>query len=125
MVDYIIVGLGGAVGAVLRHLISLISVKEGFVYPIKTFIINVLGCFFIGIITALTLKFSSINEKYILFFKTGVCGGFTTFSTFALESEKLLRSSHIRIAILYIVLSLIFGFVSIFCAEALVNKIFR
>ncbi|MCR5605947.1 MAG: fluoride efflux transporter CrcB [Treponema sp.] len=125
MLNCIVVALGGAIGAVLRHLISLISVKEDFVYPIKTFAINVLGCFFIGLIAAISIRFSNMNEKYILFFKTGICGGFTTFSTFALESEKLLTSSHIGIAILYICLSLIFGLVSIICAEVLVNNILR
>ena len=56
MTECIIVGMGGFIGAVCRYLVGLLPVKESFVFPIKTFGINIIGCFLIGIIAALALK---------------------------------------------------------------------
>ena len=84
MTECIIVGMGGFIGAVCRYLVGLLPVKESFVFPIKTFGINIIGCFLIGIITALALKNSALDPRWILFLKVGICGGFTTFSSFAL-----------------------------------------
>ena len=69
--------------ACLRYLIGLIPFKEPFTFPVKTLRINLLGCFVIGLIAALAVKNSSLSPKTVLFIKTGLCGGFTTFSTFA------------------------------------------
>ena len=63
MLDCLAVTLGGAAGSVLRYLIGLIPVKEQFMFPIKTFAINVLGCFVIGLVTALALKSSNLNTQ--------------------------------------------------------------
>ena len=81
MISVLVVGIGGFVGAVCRYLIGLIPVNETFVFPIKTFVINVVGCILIGIIAAATSKSTSWNPYVVLFLKVGVCGGFTTFST--------------------------------------------
>ena len=83
MLNIIAVGLGGFVGAVSRYLISLISVTETFLFPIKTFSINIIGCIVIGIIAAAASRNPEINPQLLLFLKVGRCGGFTTFSTFA------------------------------------------
>ena len=101
MLNCLAVALGGAIGSVLRYLIGLIPVKEQFLFPIKTFAINVIGCFVIGLVTALTLKSNNLNPKLVLFMKVGICGGFTTFSTFALESSNLLKNGHTGIAVTY------------------------
>ena len=63
MLNCLAVALGGAIGSVLRYLIGLIPVKEQFLFPIKTFAINVIGCFVIGLVTALTLKSNNPNHK--------------------------------------------------------------
>ncbi len=88
MMNCLAVGLGGFAGAVLRYLIGLIPTGETMIFPVKTFCINVIGCIVIGAITVLAAKLS-VPPRMILFLKVGVCGGFTTFSTFALESNKL------------------------------------
>ena len=77
MIECIVVGAGGFIGAVCRYLIGMIPLKEGCVFPIKTLMINITGCFIIGIVTALAMKSNSLNPRYILFLKVGVCGGFT------------------------------------------------
>ena len=122
MLDCLAVALGGAVGSVLRYLIGLIPLNEKYLFPIKTFAINVLGCFIIGLITALSLKSSSMNPRLILFLKVGISGGFTTFSTFALESSNLLKNGHIGIAVLYMALSVVVGISFVLIAELLVRN---
>lgn len=122
MLNCLAVALGGAVGSVLRYLIGLIPVKEQFLFPIKTFAINVIGCFIIGLVTALTLKSNNLNPKLILFLKVGICGGFTTFSTFALESSNLLKNGHASIAALYMFLNIAVGIGFVLLAELIIKK---
>lgn len=122
MLNCLAVALGGAIGSVLRYLIGLIPVNERFLFPLKTFAINVIGCFVIGLVTALALKANNLNPKLVLFLKVGICGGFTTFSTFALESSNLLKNGHTGIAALYMFLSIAVGIVFVLLAELLIKK---
>lgn len=96
MLNCLCVGIGGFAGAVLRYLIGLIRVKETMIFPIKTFAVNILGCFLIGCISAAAVRSAEtpLNPRLILLLKTGVCGGFTTFSSFALETTGLMRDGH-------------------------------
>ena len=122
MVNCLAVALGGALGSVLRYLIGLIPVNERFLFPIKTFAINVIGCFVIGLVTALALKSNNLNPKLVLFLKVGICGGFTTFSTFALETSTLLKNGHAGMAALYMILSIAVGIGFVLMAEFIVRK---
>ena len=122
MLNCLIVTLGGGIGACLRYLIGLIPLKEPFTFPIKTLFINLLGCFVIGLIATLAAKTTSLSPRTILFIKTGLCGGFTTFSTFALETETLIRNGHIGLAILYVALSVIAGVALTFVGQLIVGK---
>lgn len=115
------VGAGGFLGAVCRYLIGLIPVGQSGGFPVKTFLINVAGAFVIGIIAAAAVKNAQISPRLILFLKTGICGGFTTFSTFALETGDLLRAGNTGTAILYVVLSAVVGTAAVFAGEAVVN----
>ena len=123
--NIIAVGLGGFIGAVLRYLIGLIPVKENMVFPVKTFCINIFGCLLIGLITVLASKNPEINSKWILFLKVGICGGFTTFSTFALETNDLIKGGHVGIAFLYAVLSTVIGVAVIFGIDIVEGKIYE
>ena len=105
MINCIYVGLGGFIGSILRYLISLIPLNENNSFPYKTLITNIIGAFIIGVIAALALKNKNINPRLVLFLKTGLCGGFTTFSTFALESYNLFSTGKIIASIIYIILS--------------------
>ncbi len=120
--DILAVGAGGFIGAVLRYLIGKIHISENTVFPIKTFAINVIGCLAIGVITVLAAKNTNIDQKWILFLKVGLCGGFTTFSTFALETTDLIKGGHMGIAFLYTILSIIVGCAVIFGVELLAGK---
>ena len=122
MLNCLVVALGGGIGACLRYLIGLIPLKESFTFPVKTLVINLLGCFVIGLIAALAVKNTSLSPKTVLFIKTGLCGGFTTFSTFALETETLIKTGHIGFAVLYVVLSVVVGVGLVFAGQVVVGK---
>lgn len=122
MLNCLVVALGGGIGACLRYLIGLIPLKEPFTFPVKTLFINILGCFVIGLIAAIAAKTTSISPRTVLFIKTGLCGGFTTFSTFALETETLLKTGHIGLAVLYVALSVVVGVGLAFAGQLVVGK---
>ncbi len=101
--SFVFVALGGALGAVARYAISLIPVKGQF--PILTLVTNMLGAILIGFIVGLTDKKDEISPNTVLFWKTGVCGGFTTFSTFSLEAYKLFENKAYALGGIYAVMS--------------------
>ena len=121
MVNCLFVGLGGFIGAVCRYLIGLVPMKAQPVFPVKTFLINIIGAFVIGLIAALAAKNSSMDPHLILFLKVGICGGFTTFSTFAFETTDLLQSGNTGTALLYAILSVVLGVLAVFAAQILVK----
>lgn len=121
MTNCIAVGLGGFIGASLRYLIGLAPVYETTLFPIKTFLINIIGCIAIALVALLTAKGALPHPKLVLFLKTGICGGFTTFSTFALESTTLMKNGHPKTAFLYMVLSLLVGVTVIFATEFVID----
>lgn len=122
MLNCLVVALGGGIGACLRYLIGLIPLKEPFVFPVKTLVINLLGCFVIGLVASLALKNSSLSSKLVLFVKTGLCGGFTTFSTFALETVTLIKTGQSGLAVLYVALSVVAGVGLAFAGQVIVGK---
>lgn len=115
------VAFGGAIGSVLRYLISLIDFKSAADFPYATLIVNVIGSFLIGLIVAFTIVKVDMNPNLILFLKVGICGGFTTFSTFALESTQMMQSGKVWLAILYMLLSIILSIGAIAGAQCLVK----
>ena len=117
--NIIAVGMGGFIGAVLRYLIGLIPVKETMVFPVKTFCINIIGCLLIGLITVLASRNPEINPKWILFLKAGICGGFTTFSTFSLDTYNLFHNKDYATGGIYAVLSVVCCVFGIFCGRKL------
>ena len=122
MIKCLIVGAGGAIGAIGRYLIGLLPMNPENGFPIKTFLINVIGCFIIGIIAALADK-NAVNPNLVLLIKVGICGGFTTFSSFALETEGLIAKGSTVVALMYVILSLICGVLAVFAAERMVVNI--
>ena len=122
MLDCIAAGPGGFIGSVLRHLagrLPLGGVSRGF--PLATLLINVLGSFAIGLIAALAARDPGLNPRLVLFVRVGLCGGFTTFSTFSLETFELLRAGHYGMAALYAVLSAALCVLAVLLAQLLVK----
>lgn len=103
MDKFLWVGLGGAIGSIFRYTLSLLPIKSSF--PVLTLITNLLGAFIIGVVVGLFEK-QYLSSQIHLFLKTGLCGGFTTFSTFSLETLTLLENDMIFIAIVYAFISI-------------------
>ena len=121
MLECLAVGIGGFIGAVSRYLMGLIIIKDT-TFPFMTMMINIIGAFVIGLVVALASKYN-LESRWILFLKTGVCGGFTTFSTFSLESMNLLSDGKFLMAGGYILLSvslcLLFVYLGHLCVKVL------
>ena len=106
----LIVGIGSFTGGALRYLISTLFKQfctQGF--PWGTLLVNLMGCFIFGAIFALFSKYSSTSHPWCLLLTTGLCGGFTTFSTLAYESVQMLQQGNLSGFIGYVATSLIAG----------------
>ena len=115
MKQILVIGLGGGIGSVLRYSIQLLVSRFMIaVFPAGTFIVNILGCFLIGIFYALSEKGNILTPQWRLFLTTGLCGGFTTFSTFAYENVNLLRSNDFLYSGLYIMGSVLLGITGVY-----------
>ncbi len=128
MLNLVAIFFGGGIGAIARYLISLNIVK---IYgemdlPIATFSINILGCFLLGFLYILFLEKTNVNNAVSLALTVGFCGAFTTFSTFSLEIFKLIESQQIIQSLLYIILSVVIGLLSVIigiqCARFLISN---
>lgn len=118
MIECLVVGAGGFIGAVCRYLIGLLPINMESGFPVKTFVINIAGSFLIGLITALAAK-NRLDARMVLFLKVGICGGFTTFSSFALESQSLVGGGHSMTGVIYMALSIILGVIAVMLGSRL------
>lgn len=111
----ITVFLGGGIGSVMRYGVQ--TAMHGhispFLFPWATLSVNIIGSFLIGIFYALTTRFN-LSEETRLFLTTGLCGGFTTFSTFSHEGMTLIRQGNYITFLLYVIVSVILGVTAAF-----------
>jgi CrcB protein len=113
--NFLYVALGGAIGALGRYAISLIPTKTEF--PILTLITNLIGAILIGFIVGFIDDKNETSKNMLLFWKTGVCGGFTTFSTFSLEAANLLENRAYISGGCYIALSVLGCVIGVYCGN--------
>lgn len=121
MINCIFVGLGGFIGSVCRYLLGLLPVQTESGFPVKTLIINILGAFVIGLIAAAAGKNNALDPRLLLMLKVGICGGFTTFSTFAYETSELMQNGAVCTALLYALASVVFSVLAVFCAQLIIR----
>ena len=114
--DLLLVALGGAVGSVLRYLLSGINTT----FPWGTFAVNILGSLLIGLLVGLVSK-GILSPEMKLLMVTGFCGGFTTFSTFANESFGMMKAGDVLQMALYVGVSVVIGILAVWGGMALSN----
>lgn len=113
--NIILVILGSSLGGASRYVVSeIIKQKTAFKFPLGTFMVNLIGCFIIGIVYGYVSRSTEDSNDIKLLLATGFCGGFTTFSAFAAENMALLKTGNQVTAISYIVLSVVLGILATF-----------
>ncbi len=123
MINYILVSLGAAIGGALRYgLSSYVNKSQSTIFPIGTLLVNVLGSFVLGIIMFYLSEKEFIGNEFKLFLSVGLCGGFTTFSTFSYETLMLFRDSEFGLAIYNVLLNVVLCLVGIYLAY-LISKL--
>jgi fluoride exporter len=125
MIKLILIGVGGAIGAVARYILSGIDYRfSGGVFPVSTIIVNLCGSLVIGFLWGL-FEVIAVSSHIRMFIFIGILGGFTTFSTFALENFNLVRDGEHGIAFANIILSNVLGIGLVFIgygfARAVIN----
>jgi CrcB protein len=117
------IGAGSFIGGILRYLLSqFIQTKFLSTFPFGTLSVNIIGCLAIGLIYGLSDR-GNLTQEWRLFLATGICGGFTTFSSFSNETFGLLRDGQYLYALTYILVSIIFGLLATFAGFSII-KIF-
>jgi len=121
---FLITGAGGFIGSGLRYLVQrVIAIYLPVTFPFATLFINVFGSLLIGIIYALSDKTSMLNPEMRIFLAIGVCGGFTTFSTFSLDTYSLVKDGAYLFVSLYIFASVILSIAAVFAGIWIVKSL--
>jgi len=124
MMNALVIGIGGFVGAVSRYGIAVwIGQRWGRSFPLGTFVINVSGSFLIGLLMTLMADRFTENPQWRLLLVVGFLGAYTTFSTFEYETGALLKDGEWLFAGLNVVLSVIVGFVALKLGEVIAKTI--
>lgn len=116
MLAVLIVGLGGFLGSIIRHLLSSampLVISGGLKFPLATLMVNIIGSFLIGFLIPIFDLNSALHEKQRLFLITGILGGFTTFSAFSLETVLLIKEGNILYAAISVLAHLFLGFAAV------------
>jgi CrcB protein len=117
----LLIGTGSFIGGVFRYLLSLlVQTKTATNFPLGTLIVNITGCFFIGIVLGIFDK-GQMSHEWKMFLTTGFLGGFTTFSAFSGETFMLFREGYVSYALLYVLASVLLGLLATYMAYLLVK----
>jgi CrcB protein len=122
MKTILLVGFGGFLGSVARYFMSRLNLHYDWLsIPVGTLSVNVLGSFIIGFLTGISAKSDLISAEWRLFLMVGLCGGFTTFSSFTNENLMLLHNGQFFSLFLYTGLSLLLGFTAVYLGYVVTN----
>jgi CrcB protein len=120
--NILLVLIGSGVGGASRYILSeFIRQKNTLKYPLGTCLINIVGCFTIGLVLGYYTKNTTEDTDIKLLLTTGFCGGFTTFSAFAAENLYLIKSGNQLTALFYIILSVLLGILATFLGSIIIK----
>ena len=121
----LLIGAGSCVGGMFRYLTQQYVEKHyPSSIPFGTLAVNIIGCFIIGILYALADRENILSPSMRLLLATGFCGGYTTFSSFALENISLMQDGQWSYAAFYILMSVFFGCIAVFLGVMIVKFLF-
>jgi len=122
MRSYLLVFVGGGIGASLRHAVNMLSARGlGTAFPWSTFIINISGSLVMGLIAGYLAFKGGASQPWRLFLMTGILGGYTTFSAFSLDAALLYQRGEIAHALFYVLGSVVLSIAGLFAGLALVR----
>jgi len=120
--SYLLVFLGGGLGASLRHAVNMMCTRIlGTAFPWGTFIINITGSTVMGLIAGYLAFKGGASQHWRLFLMTGILGGYTTFSAFSLDTALLYERGEVGLALLYVLGSVAVSIAGLFAGLALVR----
>ncbi len=123
MREVFLIGIGGFFGSISRYLVYVwFSARPGLTsFPWATLVVNLFGCFLIGVISLWLEKSLPQHRQIYLFCSVGFLGAFTTFSAFGIETLLLLKNSHHVLAIANISLNIVVGLIAVFCGRTFLS----
>jgi len=114
----LLIGTGSFIGGIFRYLLTQsVQTKYFSAFPFGTLTVNIIGCFFIGIVFGVAAK-TNLTQEWRLFLATGLLGGFTTFSAFSAETFDLFKGGHFLYASAYILASVFLGLSATYLGNA-------
>lgn len=121
---YLMVFIGGGIGAALRHSVNLGAARLfATSFPYGTLTVNIVGCLVMGLLTGYFAFKGDVSQHWRLFMTTGILGGFTTFSAFSLDVALLYERGEIGLAATYILASVVVSLVAVFAGLALMRSL--
>src|SRR5574344_2195066 len=121
---FMIVGIGSFFGGGCRFLLSkVVQNMIEYSFPLGTMVVNILGCFLIGLFYGLFDRGGLMNPDFKMFLTVGFCGGFTTFSTFMNENFQLLKDGNFFYVALYVSISLFVGLLALYFGHLIIKMI--
>jgi CrcB protein len=122
--NYLLVFIGGGLGATLRHIVNIICPRLfGTAFPYHTFIINITGSSVMGLIAGYLALKGEASQPWRLFLMTGILGGYTTFSAFSLDAALLYERGELGSAALYVLGSVVLSIAGLFAGLALMRHL--
>ncbi len=120
--NYLLVFVGGGLGASLRHTINMAAARAfGTNFPYGTFVINITGSLVMGLVAGYLAFKGEASQPWRLFVMTGILGGYTTFSAFSLDAVLLYERGELGLALLYVIGSVVLSILGLVAGLALVR----
>ena len=123
--SWLAVAIGGALGSMTRYGVALLLPSVAGKFPWPTFTVNLLGSFLIGVVYVVIVEKQMLSPEMRLWLMTGFLGGFTTFSSFSLETLQLWQQGQVVQALIYVISSVVLCLIAVAIAVTLTQKFFN